>query len=469
MIAKVTDFNMTADKRSDTTTTTTTTTLMMTKNGFPTPGTPFYQAPEIVVKKVNYFTRMAEIYSFGVTIWECLSRIKPDWELEQRVCDRIFRMNTMALDFPTKDAGDVRIVDAENQRIFQYLEKTAYLCLAREPGSRPTASTVVQYLSTKRAFDDKDFLMVKLSKWDGPSTQQPSHQKKSLTSLTTIPQWCQKNWKCMLAAGVCIIVIWILLSTRRVVEKDPSFVLMTSSTNSIVPGSTAFRCLETAEELRDGIVSYLRGDRVVRATYGYTIGTWCVSKITDMSFLFAGPVQYSNYYGTYYEDSSDPYQSSVAVELFNRDISSWDVSSVTNMSYMFAGATVFDQDISKWDVSSVTDMSFMFFEADRFNQDVSPWDVSSVTDMTKMFSGSQFNQDLSRWDVSSATNLSEMFSNANNFNQDLSSWAVSSFTDISRMFSYATSFNQTICWTDKIGVNVDTTDLFYGTYGGTLC
>jgi surface protein len=64
---------------------------------------------------------------------------------------------------------------------------------------------------------------------------------------------------------------------------------------------------------------------------------------------------------------------------FNQDIGSWDVSNVTDMSYVFADATAFNQDISSWDVSKVTDMSGMFYEATSFNQDISKWDVTNVT------------------------------------------------------------------------------------------
>ena len=42
------------------------------------------------------------------------------------------------------------------------------------------------------------------------------------------------------------------------------------------------------------------------------------------------------------------------------DMSKWDVSRVIDMSVMFAGAESFNGDMSKWDVSSVTDMSVMF-------------------------------------------------------------------------------------------------------------
>lgn len=45
----------------------------------------------------------------------------------------------------------------------------------------------------------------------------------------------------------------------------------------------------------------------VATKYGYPIGTWCVSKITNMAGLFNGK------------------------QTFNEDLNGWDVSSVTTM------------------------------------------------------------------------------------------------------------------------------------------
>ncbi len=82
----------------------------------------------------------------------------------------------------------------------------------------------------------------------------------------------------------------------------------------------------------------------------------CVSKITDMTYMFYG------------------------ASSFNQDIGSWDVSNVTNMKSMFTNASSFNQDISSWNVSNVTDMSGMFYGASSFNQNISSWNVSNVTD-----------------------------------------------------------------------------------------
>ena len=74
-------------------------------------------------------------------------------------------------------------------------------------------------------------------------------------------------------------------------------------------------------------------------------------------------------------------------------IAEWDVSRVTDMSGVFAGANSFNGDISKWDVSSMTDTSFMFTGATSFNGGISKSDVSSVATMADMFSETHFTGD----------------------------------------------------------------------------
>ena len=74
---------------------------------------------------------------------------------------------------------------------------------------------------------------------------------------------------------------------------------------------------------------------------------------------------------------------------YGSSMRSWCVSSVTDMSYLFASMTNFNEDISVWNVSSVTKMDGMFENAASFNQDLSLWNVSSVTSMNGMFKGAK--------------------------------------------------------------------------------
>jgi surface protein len=102
-------------------------------------------------------------------------------------------------------------------------------------------------------------------------------------------------------------------------------------------------------DLRAAVLAYVNGDVANYERYGSVIGNWCVSQVTNMSYIF--------------------YQASN----FNQDISGWDVSRVTNMYVMFLGASHFDQDISGWDVSQVTNMAYMFTKATDFNQNLCAW------------------------------------------------------------------------------------------------
>jgi surface protein len=58
----------------------------------------------------------------------------------------------------------------------------------------------------------------------------------------------------------------------------------------------------------------------------------------------------------------------IGAAAFNQPLGSWDVSKVTDMSGMFYQAAVFNQPLGSWDVSKVTDMSGMFNGAAAFNQ-----------------------------------------------------------------------------------------------------
>ena len=127
------------------------------------------------------------------------------------------------------------------------------------------------------------------------------------------------------------------------------------------------------------------------------------SKITDMSYLFAG-------------DENDGFR----LSNFCGNISNWDTSNVTDMEGMFWGARSFNQPLNNWDVSNVNVMEDMFNQAHSFNQPLDNWDTSHVTNMTSMFAFAQsFNQPLDNWNTSNVDEMTAMFHWADDFKSEL--------------------------------------------------
>jgi len=161
-----------------------------------------------------------------------------------------------------------------------------------------------------------------------------------------------------------------------------------------------------------------KGRQEVIDQYG-DVSEWDVSKVTDMSYLFAWRGNHSNEnarqsfsspratrlgtkHGTVPDGRIDPYHVNI-YRNFNEDISGWDVENVTNMSYMFSGCRTFNQDISEWNVSNVTNMSYMFYWNRAFNKDISKWgdklgNVALIGGFDGMFQGSKrFDQSICTW------------------------------------------------------------------------
>ena len=124
----------------------------------------------------------------------------------------------------------------------------------------------------------------------------------------------------------------------------------------IVPAATAVglddsaQTFESTEELRAAVDRYDGKDKYdaqLARTYGWPIGSWCVSNIQDFSELFYG---YANF-------NEDLYAN------FNEDLDGWDTSKATNMGIMFGGAGSFNGNVTTWDTSSVQTMASMFFGA----------------------------------------------------------------------------------------------------------
>ena len=101
--------------------------------------------------------------------------------------------------------------------------------------------------------------------------------------------------------------------------------------------------IETREELLDAIDSYLADDSPtsnVSLVYGYPIGTWNVSVVTNFSSIFSA-------------------ERNPLASLFDEALSGWDTTSAVSMENAFAGAALFNGDVSTWSMSKVTTTSGM--------------------------------------------------------------------------------------------------------------
>lgn len=119
-----------------------------------------------------------------------------------------------------------------------------------------------------------------------------------------------------------------------------------------------------------------------------SIGSWDVSNITDMGYLFS------------------------EMDDFNEPLDQWNVSNVENMEYMFAGCFDFNQPLDNWKVNKVKNMECMFIDCYSFNQPLDNWNVSNVTNMTEMFvSAGNFRQDISNWSLNPNIITNDIFKN----------------------------------------------------------
>jgi serine/threonine protein kinase len=189
-VAKLTDFGVAECKGFKTTWTQRHTTALATvlKNSKKhAAGTLAYQAPELVLGQVTIASRSADMYSLGVTIWECLSRTIPHHNEATKIILLAHNKNKPMMMFPVKDA----IVDTINMMpnecdAFSLLEKVSLMCTSRDPPSRPTATNIVHYLAGTSAISHS-FPIQYLSHWSIDVDDWPVHIKNDPRDVVSPP------------------------------------------------------------------------------------------------------------------------------------------------------------------------------------------------------------------------------------------------------------------------------------------
>jgi Mycoplasma protein of unknown function, DUF285 len=146
---------------------------------------------------------------------------------------------------------------------------------------------------------------------------------------------------------------------------------------SVSLSTSQFVAFSSTPELYAAVDNYLTNPSSNATTaalkYGYPMGRWDVSQLTDFTRVFD-----PNRNSSLIEESCGPRQS-----LFNEDISSWQVSNAVTMKGIFS-CTPFNGDVSKWNVANVKDLSYAFAGASQFAGDLSAWNVGSATNMAFM-------------------------------------------------------------------------------------
>jgi surface protein len=241
-------------------------------------------------------------------------------------------------------------------------------------------------------------------------------------------------------------------------------------------GSTG-KPFTTTDELINAVDVYILDSSStsdVATQYGYPIGNWDVSQISDFSKVFSAIRNPNMYY-------------------FDADLSGWDLTSAEATSSMFQGTISFTDitnSLAGWNVAKVIDMSRMF-DSSGFAGDISQWQVGSVKDFSFFAEfATSFQSDLSGWNVASAKEMGWMFRGAKSFSSDVSGWNTASVVTFTNMyvvnwreryatrlaysdpyclllifrFAGITSFNQDLCpWGQLVRGDADTRSMFAAT------
>jgi hypothetical protein len=210
----------------------------------------------------------------------------------------------------------------------------------------------------------------------------------------------------------------------------------------------------TRDELKQAVKDYYKckyerytialAEKVAR-DYGWFIGRWNVSAVTNFSWVFYNKIRFNDPIGDWAVGNGTTFEDMFTYcHAFDQDLSKWDMSKATSLERMFCGCSDFNQDLP-WNVANVKSMWGMFSRATSFTGNISTWNTVNVVNAQALFYKARaFNEDIGRWNLSKCTNMSHMFNTATSFNQNLEAWSTENVTSMMTMFSRAAAFRQNL-------------------------
>jgi hypothetical protein len=153
---------------------------------------------------------------------------------------------------------------------------------------------------------------------------------------------------------------------------------------------TSFSTFETTQELYNAVDQYYNmymtsinqnvWSHRVAQTYGYPIGIWDVSRLTNFSRVF-DPQRSLDLF-----DESRA-ASTLKMAVIIEDLSGWDVTNAKTMYGMFAYSTWNVTGLSSWNISRVEDLRYAFYRARYFADDLCEWgwSIAQQTQVSEMF------------------------------------------------------------------------------------
>lgn len=302
----------------------------------------------------------------------------------------------------------------------------------------------------------------------------------------------------LIAIGLLIVVLLVVvlsfLAARAIQDDGINTVGKDEGNGRSQHGdSPDYACFQHTNELQAAVHEYHRDNTKnanVSRKYGWPIGSWCVTPISDFHAVFlsnhqtiASSVDEEMFFNkTYFHEDIGDWDMSNALEMEEMlrgaknlsskwgiqhwntstmsslkalfmdtnwtepllDLGTWDVSRVETMNQLFRWSTVSIANISGWNTGKVQHIGQLAELAESFNDDISGWETHNVVFMYRAFKGAtSFQGDLSKWNTSSVVKMEWAFAEASSFNSDLSRWDVSRVDNMFEAFKDS-SFNQDI-------------------------